>query len=66
MKKVLGVAAFAVLGMVALSSCKKDYACKYNVGGVEVESGTCTGCTKSQKDAFETTCKAGGGTLVTK
>ena len=27
MKKVIGVAAFAVLGMVALSSCKKDYTC---------------------------------------
>ncbi len=27
MKKIIGVAAFAVLGMVALSSCKKDYTC---------------------------------------
>ncbi|MBL1280588.1 MAG: hypothetical protein COA33_009960 [Fluviicola sp.] len=27
MKKIIGVAAFAVLGMVALSSCKKDYVC---------------------------------------
>jgi len=27
MKKIIGVAAFAVLGMVALSSCKKEYAC---------------------------------------
>jgi len=28
MKKVIGVAAFAVLGMVALSSCKKEYSCE--------------------------------------
>lgn len=27
MKKIIGVAAFAVLGMVALSSCKKEYTC---------------------------------------
>jgi len=27
MKKIIGVAAFAVLGMIALSSCKKDYTC---------------------------------------
>lgn len=33
MKKVIGIAAFAVLGMVALSSCKKDYTCECTVGG---------------------------------
>ena len=33
MKKVIGVAAFAVLGMVALSSCKKDYTCECTIGG---------------------------------
>ena len=27
MKKIIGVAAFAVLGMIALSSCKKEYTC---------------------------------------
>ncbi|MFT5780092.1 MAG: hypothetical protein ACI837_003053 [Crocinitomicaceae bacterium] len=27
MKKVIGIAAFAVLGVVALSSCKKEYTC---------------------------------------
>jgi len=32
MKKIIGVAAFAVLGMVALSSCKKDYTCACTVG----------------------------------
>lgn len=33
MKKVIGVAAFAVLGMVALSSCKKDYTCECTSSG---------------------------------
>jgi len=28
MKKIIGVAAFAVLGMIALSSCKKEYSCE--------------------------------------
>ena len=32
MKKIIGVAAFAVLGMVALSSCKKDYTCECTLG----------------------------------
>jgi hypothetical protein len=27
MKKLLGVAAFAILGVVALSSCKKEFTC---------------------------------------
>tara|TARA_B110000285_G_scaffold167846_1_gene187702 strand:- start:1135 stop:1344 length:210 start_codon:yes stop_codon:yes gene_type:complete len=27
MKKIIGVAAFAVVGMIALSSCKKEYSC---------------------------------------
>ena len=31
MKKIIGVAAFAVLGMVALSSCKKDYTCECDI-----------------------------------
>ncbi len=66
MKKVLGVAAFAVLGVLALSSCKKDYVCNYVVGGVTVSSGECNSCTKSQKDAFELSCNLGGGTVVTK
>ena len=34
MKKMIGVAAFAVLGVIALSSCKKDYNCVCTVGGV--------------------------------
>ena len=33
MKKVIAFGAFAVLGVVALSSCKKDYTCTCTVNG---------------------------------
>ena len=65
MKKVLGVAAFAVLGVVALASCKKDYVCTYTSGGAEYTN-ECTGCNSSQKAAFETSCDLSGGTVLTK
>lgn len=65
MKKVLGVAAFAVLGMVALSSCKKDYVCKWTAGGAEY-SQDYPGLDKSAADAAETNCKNIGGTWSTK
>lgn len=39
MKKVLGVAAFAVLGVVALSSCKKEFSCTCSdASGVTTET----------------------------
>ena len=62
MKKVLGVAAIAVLGVVALASCKKDYKCTYN--GVTVSE--CNGCDKDDKEAFETACGILGGSVSTK
>ncbi len=62
MKKVLGVAAMAVLGVVALASCKKDYECK--VAGVTVSE--CAGCDSDDKSAFETACGLVGGTVSTK
>lgn len=65
MKKVLLAGSFAVLGIVALSSCKKDYVCKYTSGGVEYTN-ECTGCSSSQKSAFETSCSLSGGTVTTK
>lgn len=36
MKKIVTVAAIALLGAIVLPSCKKDYncTCKYSVGGV--------------------------------
>jgi len=62
MKKIIGVAAFAVLGMVALSSCKKDYTCISN--GTEV--GTCISCNKAAKTSFESQCAILGGTVSEK
>ena len=65
MKKVLGVAAIAVLGVVALASCKKDYVCTYTFNGAEYTN-ECTGCNKTQKEAFEANCALSGGTVTTK
>jgi hypothetical protein len=61
MKKVLGVAAFAVLGVVALSSCKKDYTC--TVSGVVLEYNDFD---KTQADAQKTACTLAGGTWSSK
>ena len=65
MKKVLGVAAIAVLGVVALASCKKDYTCSVTIDGVTA-SADYPGLSKSEAAATETTCKAGGGTWSAK
>ena len=62
MKKVLGVAAIAVLGVVALASCKKDYKC--TVDGVVVSE--CNSCGKTTKTAFDSSCALSGGTVSTK
>ncbi len=62
MKKVLGVAAIAVLGVVALASCKKDYECK--VDGVVISE--CNGCGSTTKSAFDTSCSLSGGTVSAK
>ena len=59
MKKIIAVGAFAVLGVVALSSCKKDYKCTYANGGGEV---TYTGLTKAQAATAEASCNTIGGT----
>ena len=65
MKKVLGVAAFAVLGVVALSSCKKDYQCSFTTSGITT-SVDYPGLNKADAESVETTCKAAGGTWSTK
>jgi len=65
MKKVLGVVAFAVLGVVALSSCKKDYKCSVTSGGITA-SVDYNDLDKAQADAAETNCKNAGGTWSTK
>lgn len=61
MKKVLAIGGFAVLGVVALSSCKKDYTCTYTSGSTST-SETYTGLSKTQAEAQETNCKFFGGT----
>jgi len=63
MKRIVGVATFAVLGMVALSSCKKDYECVDYDGDVMLE---CINCNKSSKLSFTTSCSILGGTVVEK
>lgn len=65
MKKLLLVGAFATFGVLALSSCKKDYTCTVGTGSTAV-SVTYTGLTKDQATATESTCKAGGGTWAQK
>jgi hypothetical protein len=61
MKKIIGVAAFAVLGMVALSSCKKEYSCNcYNFS-----TGTDTVETHKGKDATDA-CNDGSTTIPLK
>lgn len=62
MKKVLAISAFAILGVAALSSCKKDYTCVYD--GAEISK--CTGCTSAQKTSFESSCKLLGGSVEKK
>lgn len=58
MKKVLAISAFAILGVAALSSCKKDYTCDYGDG----ETYSYTGLSKSQATAAKSACTLGGGT----
>ena len=65
MKKVLGVAAFAVLGVVALSSCRKDYECVSSNGTV---IDACNNCKNKGiiKASFDSNCAYYGGTVQTK
>ena len=65
MRKVLLTGAFAVIGIVALSSCRKDYECVSSSG---VVYDTCSNC-KSKgviKAAFDSNCAIVGGTVQTK
>mgnify|MGYP006127977581 CR=1 FL=1 len=69
MKKIIGVAAFAVLGMVALSSCKKDWTCSCLVNGADAGSVTIEDETKNNAkdecDEGDTSISIFGTTLVT-
>ena len=63
MKKVIRIAAFAVLGMVALSSCKKDYTCTCTATVGEISSSASTTLNATKADAKEA-CEAGSTTGV--
>lgn len=65
MKKGLVLSAFAVFGVLALSSCKKDYTCSFTSNGSTVST-EYTGLTKAQAEAQETNCKFVGGTWAKK
>lgn len=58
MKKImfLGV----VFGSLALTSCKKDYKCSYDLGGVEVVD-TFENLDKDEAETKETQCEVLGG-----
>lgn len=58
MKKVLALSVFAVLGVAALSSCKKDYTCDYGDGVTQ----SYTGLSKAEAETAETGCQLAGGT----
>lgn len=62
MKKVILAGAFAIVGISALTSCKKDYECK--VGSLVVSE--CNACGSTEKTAFDTSCSLVGGTVSTK
>ncbi len=62
MKKVIALSVFAVVGVAALSSCKKDYECK--VDGTVISE--CIDCNGSQKTAFDSSCSLVGGTVSEK
>lgn len=63
MKKVFLAGAFAVLGIITLSSCRKDYSC-INTNGDETS--ICIGCNETQKSTFESSCNLSGGTVTAK
>ncbi len=63
MKKVLAVSIFAILGVAALSSCKKDYTCECTVtsGSTSVSS---TSTLKATKKDAKAACEKGSNTYV--
>ncbi|PWH81369.1 hypothetical protein [Brumimicrobium oceani] len=58
MKKVLFVG--MIFGGLALTSCKKDYKCTYDLGGVEVVD-TYDNLDKDEADSKESQCEVLGG-----
>ena len=66
MKKVLAVSAFALVGLVVLSSCKKDYTCTYDNGSGTDTVLTYEGLSKAEAESAESGCKFLSGTWATK
>ena len=64
MKKIIAVSGFLFLGVIALSSCRKDYVCI--VDGQVVDQ--CTNCRSNGlvKAAFDSSCSLDGGTVQVK
>lgn len=61
MKKVL----FAVIAIAALASCKKDYECRFTIGGSSY-SQDYYDLTSAQADAQEVACTDAGGVWAVK
>ena len=59
MKKIIGVAAFAVVGMIALSSCKKDYTCECVVTILGQTATSSTVLENVKKKDAESACDSG-------
>lgn len=64
MKKVIGVAAFAIFGMVALSSCKKVYTCTCTTTSGSYSYTSTSTYTATKSDAT-TLCEADNDTYTT-
>lgn len=61
MKKLIAAGAFALFGVIALSSCKKDYTCVCKVNNVEASSTTINDTKSNAKEECE---KNNGTTTV--
>ncbi|MDX2361099.1 MAG: hypothetical protein QNK23_09850 [Crocinitomicaceae bacterium] len=53
MKKVITASAFAILGIVALSSCTKDYTCECRIAGSVSGTTTITDTKSNAKDSCD-------------
>ena len=65
MKKVLMFSGLTLIGIIALSSCRKDYECVLSDGTVY---DTCNDCKSSgvEKSLFDSSCAVVGGTVQVK
>ena len=65
MKKVLMLSGLMVVGIIALSSCRKDYDCVLSDGTIY---DTCYNCKSNGvvKAAFDSSCAVAGGTVQVK